>query len=68
MHGGAGMGAQRAACNVAFRAEHAALSKEICGQSLVDIVKALKKVPHAALIKGCSSFTSRLMLTDVLVP
>ena len=46
------MGAQRAAWNVAYRAEAAALSDDDYAQSLLDLVKAFEKVPHWALIRS----------------
>ena len=67
LYGGTGMGAQRAAWNVAFRAEHAALSDRDYAQSLLDLVKAFEKVPHWALIASARKhkyclFTFRLSL------
>ena len=44
--GGKGMSAQRAAWQVAFQAESAALSKQHFAHSLLDLVKAFEKVPH----------------------
>ena len=50
--GGAGMGAQRAAWQVAFQAEAAALRSEHYAQSLLDLVKAFEKVPHRRLAQA----------------
>ena len=44
LFGGAGMGAQRAAWNVAYRAEHASLSKLSFGEGLLDIVKETRRI------------------------
>ena len=46
------MGAQRAAWQVAFQAEAAALRSEHYAQSLVDLVKAFEKVPHHRLAQA----------------
>ena len=48
--GGAGMGSQRAAWQVAFQAEAAALKSEHYGQSLLDLVKAFEKIPHHKVV------------------
>ena len=44
------MGSQRAAWQVAFQAEAAALKSEHYGQSLLDLVKAFEKIPHHEVI------------------
>ena len=48
MYGGAGMGAQRAAWQVAFRAENVAADGSEYGQTLFDLVKAFEKNPPIA--------------------
>ena len=40
------MGAQRAAWQMAFRTESAALTSKAYAQSLLDLVKAFGKIPH----------------------
>ena len=44
--GGAGMGAQRAAWQVAYRVEAAAADGREYGQALFDLVKAFEQIPH----------------------
>ncbi len=48
--GGAGIGAQRAAWQTAFRAEKANLTNKSYAQSLLDLVKAFERIPHDKLI------------------
>ena len=67
LFGGAGMGAQRAAWTVAFRAEAAALSAQEHAVALLDLVKAFERVPHhllavAAARKGYPLVLLRLSL------
>ena len=50
LYGGAGMGAQRAAWQVSYRAEVAARNRLEYGQTLLDLVKAFEKIPHEHLI------------------
>ena len=44
------MGSQRAAWQVAFQAEPAALKSEHYGQSLLDLVKAFEKIQHHKVV------------------
>ena len=53
LYGGAGMGAQRAAWQVSYRAEVAAHERLEYGQALLDLVKAFEKIPHKHLIAAC---------------
>ena len=67
LFGGAGMGAQRAAWTMAFRAEAAALSAQEHAVALLDLVKAFERVPHhllaaAAARKGYPLVLLRLSL------
>jgi len=67
LFGGAGMGAQRAAWTVAFRAEAAALTAQEHAVALLDLVKAFERVPHhllavAAARKGYPLVLLRLSL------
>ena len=48
--GGSGMGAQRAAWLMSFRAESAALTRRKFGHTMLDLVKAFEKVPHRMLV------------------
>ena len=50
IYGGAAMGAHKAAWQVAFVAEAAALAKEDHAQALLDLVKAFERVPHHLLV------------------
>ena len=50
IYGGKGSGAQRAAWEAAFGAEHAYLSELAFVQVLMDLVKAFDTVPHQQLI------------------
>ncbi len=52
LFGGAGMGATRAAWQVAFRAECAARAGKHYAQSLLDLVKAFDKVPHHHVVEA----------------
>ena len=49
LYGLQGRGAQRAAWMQAAKAEVASMSKRCYGVSMVDMVKAFERVPHAAL-------------------
>ena len=51
LFGGEGMGAQRAARQVAFRAEAAARDGLHYAQSLLDLVKAFERVHHWLLLR-----------------
>jgi hypothetical protein len=67
LFGGAGMGAQRAAWTIAFRAEAAALTAQEHAVALLDLVKAFERVPHhllaiAAARKGYPLVLLRLSL------
>jgi len=73
IYGGAGMGAQRAAWQVAFRAENAALMQEQYAQALLDLVKAFEKVPHhlvyrAARKHGYNLWLLRLSIAAYRLP
>ena len=46
------MSAQRAAWQVAFQAETAALEHDDYAQALLDLVKAFEKVPHAKVARA----------------
>ena len=69
MYGGSGMGAQRAAWQVAFRAEAAACVKDYYAQTLLDLVKAFETLPHhliaaAARKHGYSMHVLRLSVAS----
>jgi len=71
--GAAGMGAQRAAWQCAFRAENAMLTDQRFAQSLLDLVKAFEKVPHWALVAaarkhGYNLWLVRLSLASYRLP
>jgi hypothetical protein len=66
-YGGQGMGAQRAAWQISFRAEQAAKMGHFYGQALLDLVKAFERLPHkhivaAAVRHGYDLFVLRLSL------
>ena len=50
IYAGPSMGAQRAAWQIAFQAEAAALDTQHYAQSMLDLVKAFEKVPHHLLV------------------
>ena len=67
LFGGAGMGAQRAAWIVSFRAEAATLDGAEHAIALLDLVKAFERIPHhlvaaAAARRGYSVVLLRLSL------
>jgi len=69
LFGGAGKGAQRAAWQVAFKAETAALKTHSYAESLLDLIKAFEKVPHhllvrAARLQGYNLWVLRLSLSS----
>ena len=71
--GGAGMGAQKAAWQVAFSAEAVALTDIDMAESLIDLVKAFETVPHyvlatAAKAKGYPTVLLRLCLAAYRAP
>ena len=73
LYGGAGMGAQKAAWQSAFRAESAALTRTQYAQALLDLVKAFEKVPHDVLIRsavkhGYNLWLLRLSLAGYRLP
>jgi hypothetical protein len=73
IYGGTDMGAQRAAWQVAFRAENAALTNKQYAQTLLDLVKAFEKVPHhhvvaAARKHGYNLWVLRLSLASYRLP
>ena len=51
VYGGIGMGAQKAAFQIALVAEKAALLREDFGPGLFDLVKAFETVPHYILVQ-----------------
>ncbi len=73
LHGGAAMGAQRAAWQSAFRAEAAANDTLFFGQSLLDLIKAFQRLPHhliaaAARRLGYSLYLLRLSIAAYRLP
>ena len=73
LYGGAGMGAQKAAWQSAFRAETAALTRTQYAQTLLDLVKAFEKVPHDVLVRsavkhGYNLWLLRLSLAGYRLP
>jgi len=69
LFGGAGKGAQRAAWQVAFKAETAALKTHSYAESLLDLIKAFERVPHHLLVRaarqqGYSLWLLRLSLSS----
>ncbi len=73
LFGGQGMGAQRAAWQISFRAEAAARDRLSYAQALLDLVKAFEKLPHhliaaAAKSLGYCLFTLRLSLAAYRFP
>ena len=73
LYGGEGMGAQRAAWQVAFRAEAAARDGMHYAQSLLDLVKAFEMLPHnriaeAAMRHGYNLWLLRLSLAAYRLP
>ena len=56
------MGAQKAAWNVAFKSETAALSKEVYASSLLDIVKCFETVPHEPLVRAARKHNYNLFV------
>ena len=60
--GGQGRGAQRAAWQVAFRAEASALVGTHYAQSLLDLVKAFERVPHDLLARAAARHGYNLWL------
>ena len=51
VYGGPAMGAQKAAFQISFTAEAAAMCNEEFGAGLLDLVKAFETVPHHVLVK-----------------
>ena len=73
LYGGRGMGAQRAAWQVAYRAETAAMEDTQYAQSLLDLVKAFEKIPHEHIIAaaqkhGYNLYVLRLSLASYRLP
>jgi len=62
VYGGAGMGAQKAAWQVAFQAEAAAHSRQEFGHSLLDLVKAFEQVQHWTLVRAATKHHFNLWL------
>ncbi len=54
------MGAQRAAWQVAFRAESAALNHDHYAQPLLDVVKAFERVPHDRVVASAKKHSYNL--------
>ena len=73
VYGGAGRGAQRAAWQIAMRAEASACDGMHYAQALLDLVKAFETIPHhriveAAIRHGYCLWTLRLSLAAYCLP
>jgi len=73
LYGGSGMGAQRAAWQAAYGAQTAATTGLYYAQSVLDLVKALERLPHwlivaAATKHRCNLFVLRLSLAAYRLP